>query len=117
MEKSISQQAVEAAIKKIEQEKGIKLMYQCMKNDNVKPLPETFNEFLNGGIDHASPLEFQIHLLLKVFRNKQDFELAKYAEDLLSDLARSRVETEARGEVFDYNSAYRNYQKRQAELK
>ena len=116
-EKSIGQIACEAAIKKIEREKGIKLMYECIKNDNVKPLPEPFNKFLNGGIDHASPLEFQIHLLLKVFRAKRDFKLAKYAENLLSDLARSRVETEARGEVFDYNSAYRNYQKHQAKIK
>ena len=47
MEKSISQQAVEAAMKTIEREQGIKLMYRCVKNDKIKPLPDTFEELLN----------------------------------------------------------------------
>lgn len=44
MEKSISQLAVEAAIRKIEKQEGIKIFHRCIKNDEIKPLPETFEE-------------------------------------------------------------------------
>ena len=47
MEKSLGQIACEAAMRKIEQRQGIKMTYRCVKNNEIKPLPDTFEEFLN----------------------------------------------------------------------
>jgi hypothetical protein len=42
MEKSLGQIACEAAMRKIEQRQGIKMTYRCVKNNEIKPLPDTF---------------------------------------------------------------------------
>ena len=47
MKKSLGQIACEAAVKKIEQEQGIKMIHHCIVNETIKPLPDTFEEFMN----------------------------------------------------------------------
>ena len=85
MEKSISQLAVEAAIRKIEKREGIKIFHRCIKNDEIKPLPETFEEM--NPFSNMSQREF-------IIRRELHFSGGKIGREGLEELEAKKSEND-----------------------